>query len=168
MNTNKVQGFTLIELGIVFAAMAILASIVLAGPGFSQAAAQGKAIEGVYTTKLAVQNQLALWGSTIPDHMSGTDNADAVVALLVAKNLVRVNDDNHIELSAGFRIKAIQLGGQAQLGFHLVAPTQAAAQDVQDILSQDPNYFIHSSPASVCDGLANEDSTTFICFDNLL
>ena len=56
------KGFTLIELGIVVAAISLLASGVMAGKGFMDAAKITKAVDAVDKTRLAVETYVARRG----------------------------------------------------------------------------------------------------------
>ena len=170
MSKKQEKGFTLIELGVVVAVMAVLSLPLLAGQGFMGAAKGAKALNGIAQTKLAVETQLGLWAGKIPDSMYGAGTGPAFVAHLVVKGLVSVNGDNHIELAKGYKIIGAQLGGGSgdDLGFHIQAPSQQAADDLHLVMRDDPHYFISSFDGSVCDGQSDENGRTHLCFDSLI
>ena len=170
MSKKQEKGFTLIELGVVVAVMAVLALPVLGAGGFQQSARATKSLGGIGQTKLAIETQLGLWAGKIPAHLYGPDTGPAFLAYLVAKNLVTVNGDNHIELAKGYKIIGTQLGGAggADLGFHIQAPSQQAAEDLHQVMGDDPHYFISPFAESVCDGQSSENGRTYLCFAGLI
>ena len=137
------------------------------------AAKGAQALNGIAQTKLAVETQLGLWAGKIPATMYGAGTGPAFVAHLVVKGLVSVNGDNHIELAKGYKIIGAQLGGGGggdggDLGFHIQAPSQQAADDLHQVIRDDPHYFISSFDGSVCDGQSDENGRTHLCFDGLI
>ena len=75
------QGFTLIELGIVVAAISLLASGVMAGKGFMDAAKITKAVDAVDKTRLAVETYVARRGGVWLD-AEALEQGDYVTALV--------------------------------------------------------------------------------------
>ena len=82
-NKKKMQtnGFTLIELGIVVAVISLLASGVMAGTGFINAAKVTKAVDAVDKTRLAVETYVARRGG-VWQESEVLDSGDYYTALV--------------------------------------------------------------------------------------
>ena len=101
-HTNQ-QGFTLIELGIVVAVMAVLGLTVLIGGGFMEAAKLTKAVSSINTLNKGVVNYMGLRVAN-----GGFEEAN-VLPNLGARKLGALNDSNHFEIADGYLVPFVSV-----------------------------------------------------------
>jgi len=119
------KGFTLIELGIVIAVIAILATVVLMGRGFLEASRVSKVIETINTVGKGCAVYAGANGGVLP-------NAGALMAPLVARNLVpaAITNANFIQ---GFTLSAINRGATTEQWTITIACTTGNTASCQDL-----------------------------------
>lgn len=126
---KREQGFTLIELGIVVAVIAVLATVILFGRGFLESTRISKAVETVTMLQKAA-NTFAQTGTP-----PGTVPATLTLANLQARQLVPPNINNAV---SGYSF-AIARVNQTQYRVTVTCPTNVAATDLGAAKASDPN-----------------------------
>ena len=174
MKRCRSHGFTLVELSIVVAVMAVLAMVVLSGRGFVQASMVTKAAQGVQHLKKATVNYVGRRGGQVDNKTNLTD--------LAARQLIVLDRHNKMLLgNVAFKVKEMSLSESAA-GAHLVitveTPTAQTLADLHAALHRDATYSpcgLDESPVVVGvgggrppeNGPANTGAGT-ICFSGLI
>ena len=146
------KGFTLIELGIVVAVIAILATVVLFGRGFLDSAKSSKAVEAVNTIRKAA--------STYNGVKGGTANDLNALANLALRELIPEGDG--WEPATGFTVEDVELVGGTKLGISISTPNNLAATDLADALGADGGDTTNCTD-NVTGNAASGDTVNF-CF----
>ena len=136
MKRCRSYGFTLVELSIVVAVMAVLAMGVLLGQGFAQASKVTKAAQGVQHLKKATVNYVGRRGGQVDNKTNLTD--------LATRQLIVLNGDNKMLLgNVAFKVNEISLS-EGAAGAHLQitveTPTAQTLADLRAALHQDASY----------------------------
>ena len=159
MNKNE-KGFTLIELGIVVAVIAILATVVLMGSGFVSSSRLAKAVEGVDVLKKASINYAGRVGGTFP-----TTAANLVA--LESRNLIDSLEDGAWKMAPGYKVTDLSLSyvdGKNEMVMTISFPDLVSGQDLYSNLSEDPGFTSDGDCAAPTSG----DTSAKICFSNLI
>ena len=163
MNLRKNQkGFTLIELGIVVAVIAILASAVLVGQGFIESSRTAKATQGVHTLKKAVINYAGLKGGKLSADATG-------LTQLANRNLIQVDAAGNLQL-AGTKVEVSKVElmpgttTPEQMVITIELQSATMSDDIHSILAQDPHYYTGGDD---CDPSFADDKT-IVCFKDLV
>ena len=156
------QGFTLIELGIVVAVIAILATSIIIGKGMINSSKLAKATEGIDTLKKAVVILAGRQGGEV----SATNN---VLPTLGSRELIKLHG-NVVRL-AGEQFQATNLelrkGSHAQpeqMVLRVKVPDSTLSADLHTALAKDSHYYSNTSNCKT----SYAGGQTTVCFSNLI
>ena len=156
------EGFTLIELGIVVAVIAVLAVSVMVGQGFIQSSHMSKATQGIHMLKKSVVNYAGLQGGEMPDQAG---------ALTELENLNYIRLDDGILSLAGnkFIVSDLELkegstSAPEQMIIQIEVPSGALSTLLHAALQKDPHYYTGGDD---CTASFADDKTT-VCFKDLV
>lgn len=167
------RGFSLIELGIVIAVIAVLAAVVIFGRGYIQAGRVTKAVDGMETIRKSASVFAGLQGGTL------ANNNNNQIPTLMARQLLPGNivaNQWFVSGSAQAPADAIIIndirfgqapGGGNAVAIQVVTAQPAVAQDVWTAVASD-NNLITTAGAVLgglnCAGGAPATQTVVICF----
>jgi prepilin-type N-terminal cleavage/methylation domain-containing protein len=135
------RGFSLIELGIVIAVIAVLASVVIVGRGFINSSRTGKAAEALSTIRKA---------GAVYTSSQRADSIDNEIKALQDRDLMPrlANDPANTWTMTGtgataFRatsVKFVQVGNGWGAAINVTAPDTIMAEDLIKLVSADPAF----------------------------
>lgn len=163
------RGFSLIELGIVIAVIAVLASVVIFGRGFITAGRVSKTVEAINTIRKAGAAYAGLQGGTV------APSTGPEIANLGRRSLLPVDDRATKWTVAGsdaneFKVTNIQFGvvnRQNAVAVTLETPDAVQAEDVFNSVRIDQNYVRTNAPIGTlnCAGETKPSSNIVtVCF----
>jgi prepilin-type N-terminal cleavage/methylation domain-containing protein len=160
------RGFTLIELGIVIAVIAVLATVVLFGRGFIQAARASKTSEGLDVVRKGANTIAGIQGGVITSSATGTNEMGGVLARGLIPN-------NPYTTATGFSIHSVVFGNNANATNSVVAISFASpdsqtgldlrAAAYRDLATAHNNADAFASMPSCTTAAAS--SSTVVCFN---
>jgi prepilin-type N-terminal cleavage/methylation domain-containing protein len=166
------RGFTLIELGIVIAIIAVLASVVIMGKGFLDGARAAKLIEATDVIKKSVTTVAGLSGGLAPNTGVGSNQ----IPNLRARNMVPGNpvgtpaaDANAwVVAGAEYAITDVRHGTAANQSIVQVqyrTPSTQFTADVFEMARQEKNFYIGALTGGLpCANAAPSTPSAVICF----
>ncbi|MGI5861213.1 MAG: type II secretion system protein [Myxococcales bacterium] len=175
------RGFSLIELGIVIAVIAVLASVVIFGRGFIVAGRVSKTVEATNTIRKAASTFAGLTGGTIVNPVQQANGLRTLRQRQLIPPTTNENDPWCVAACpAGtqddFSIMAIGLervvgqngtGQQNAVSIEINTSGPAQSEDVFNSVLQDPN-FVQRAGTTVggmtCDTSAPTTETVRLCF----
>jgi len=135
------RGFSLIELGIVIAVIAVLASVVIVGRGFINSSRTGKAAEALSTVRKA---------GAVYTSSQRADSVDNEIAALQARDLMpKLPTDPAGSWTmtgtgaTAFRatsVRFVQVGNGWGVAINVTAPDTIMAEDLIKLVSADPAF----------------------------
>ena len=156
------EGFTLIELGIVVAVIAVLATSIIIGKGMINSSKLAKATDGIDTIKKAVVILAGRQGGEVP----ATNN---ILPTLGNRELIKLHG-NVVRL-AGEQFQAtnveLKKGSHAQpeqMILRIKIPDSTLSEDLHTALAKDSHYY---SNTSNCKTNYTGGQTT-VCFSDLI
>lgn len=135
LRNRRRRGFTLIELGIVVAVIAVLATVVLLGKGFIDSSKVTKVVESVGTVRKGSATYAGLNGGVLPN--SAADE----MGKLIARQLLPTTVDPWPVIT-GWEIREVRFrnaSNQNQVLIQVHAPDTVRAEDVFNSFRTDPN-----------------------------
>ena len=184
------QGFSLIELGIVIAVIAVLASVVIFGRGFIVAGRVSKTVEAVNTVRKGASTYAGLTGGTIvtaipanlgltrlrerqlvPPDQTQNNSRPWCVASCEANGGTGADSFYIDQIGLGQLRGQNNQGNQNGVAIRIVTPGVAQAQDLYNSVLQDPNFGNGASPGTgsgaltmACAGSLPTQGTVILCF----
>jgi len=165
------RGFSLIELGIVIAVIAVLASVVIFGRGFIVAGRVSKAVEGLTTVRKAGAAYAGLQGGTVTastgPEITSLANRSLLPEPAKAGSWVVAGDPN--DLANQFKVEDIRFGinvNQNAVAIKLKTPGKEQAEDVFNSVLKDGNYVKTNALVGglTCQGSAAKPTTNTAVF----
>ena len=159
MNKNE-KGFTLIELGIVVAVIAILATVVMVGSGFVASSRMAKAVDGIDTLKKASITYAGRLGGEFP-------TSPANLTALETRGLIGALNGGVWKMAPGFEVTDLSLShvdGKNEIVVQVSLPDSGLAQDLYTTLSRDPGFVSDGD----CAQPSNGETSAQICYSGLI
>lgn len=168
------RGFSLIELGIVIAVIAVLAAVVIFGRGFIAAGRVSKAVEGFNTVRKAGTTLAGLRGGSFTPPSSTSEIQNMAKRGLLPVDPTATTWDMAGSGTTAFTVSNIQFstlnvggtGGVNAVAITLKAPDPTAAEDVWNSIAQDKNLI--QTPATIgtlnCTVVRPTADTNNFCF----
>jgi len=180
---RSARGFSLIELGIVIAVIAVLAAVVIFGRGFIVASRVSKLVEATNTVRKAASTYAGLMGGSLNQvevPSSGIvklANRQLLPPLVPNQNVWVVSGPNP-PTSDSYKIEGVGLGQVATVGggmqnavsIQFYTPKKENAEDVVSSVMNDPNMIKGSQEPGGSGGLCASSPTdaqaakTYVCF----
>lgn len=168
------RGFSLIELGIVIAVIAVLAAVVIFGRGFIAAGRITKAVEASNTIRKSASAYAGLQGGALSQPAVGT-GLKALADRQLLPPLFPADGFWYVSGAAGttdsISITAVHFGQQGVnnvVAIKVKTPSQAMAQDVYNSVKHDQNLNkagLAVSGSATCSLGATVGDTVTICFN---
>jgi len=153
---HKIRGFTLIELGIVLGALAILSGTVIVGSGFRKATVFPKAIETLETIHAAITHMQVRQAGRRPAKIN---NQQQGLSELRQRALLPGTGGEELRISSDFVVKGIQMTVSDEDFYKVLIegdPTLIA--EVRQWYADDPRFITTNSTHPGCVGSQFTDS----------
>ena len=165
-------GFTLIELGIVIAVIAILATVVLVGKGFIDSSKVSKAVDAVDVLRKAASTISGVSGG----HFAATSGGDEMPGLINRGYAQDNGSGDWDAVGTDYTVTQVEwtsdtAGAPAnRVGLQVTCPA-GFCQDLVNAFVNDPNYIIDGSTAggtpltcSTAGGIDGTTTSVVLCF----
>jgi prepilin-type N-terminal cleavage/methylation domain-containing protein len=159
------KGFTLIELGIVIAVIAILATVVLVGKGFIASSKVSKGVECLNAARIGASTYVGTQGGTV-----GTNAAD-LTTTLSSRSLMSFQCGPGLSISSttGVMAQNAQVAFQMNCKDSAGQPDPTTCQDISTNAGKDPNFVGPPNTSTVAGETCSDKGTLadggWICFN---